>query len=51
MYLDAKEVLGLPRYGECCLEGDDAVDVRHGGCAHVGIAVPRTGSLPREVVG
>ena len=51
MYLDAKEVLGLSCNGECRLEGDDAVDVGHGGSADVGIAVPRTGSLPRKVVG
>ena len=51
VYLDAKEVLGLPCNGQCRLEGDNAVDVGHGGSSDVGVAVPRTGTLPREIVG
>ncbi len=33
------------------LEGDDAVDVRHGGLAHEGVTVPCSAVLPRQVVG
>ena len=39
------------RQGQCRLEGDNAVDVGHGGSSDVGVAVPRTGTLPREIVG
>ena len=51
MYLDAEEVFGLPRDRKGRLEGDDAVDVRHGGLAHEGVTVPCSAVLPRQVVG
>ena len=38
--LDTQKVLWFSRYADSRLEGDCSVDVRHGGSAHKGIAIP-----------
>ena len=47
--LDAQEVLWLSRYADSRLEGDCSIDVRHGGSAHKGIAIPGASVIPRKV--
>ena len=51
MYLDAQEIFRLSGNLQCCLEGDDAVDVGHGGFSDVSIAAPCSFPLPSQVVG
>ncbi len=50
MYLDAKEIFRLSCDAKSCLEGDDAVDIWHGGLACIGVAVPRAVVLPCQAV-
>ena len=51
VYLDAQEIFRLSSNLQCCLEGDDAVDVGHGGFSNVSIAAPCSFPLPSQVVG
>ena len=51
MDLDTHEVLWLSCYLDGSTEGDDTVDVGHSGLAYIGIAIPRTCSLPGKTIG
>ena len=51
VYLDAQEIFWFSGNLQCCLEGDDAVDVGHSGFSDVSIAAPCSFPLPSQVIG